>query len=110
MRRAIHRLGEELPLLLQVQKADSLAQSPSVHEERLERLDRIWELYQQVLEAGSATSIKDLAVTGRDLMELGVPQGKRIGELLSDLLEQVLEQPERNEREWLLAYVRGKME
>lgn len=110
MRRAIHRLGEELPLLLQVQKADSLAQNPSVHEERLERLDRIWELYQQVLASGSATSIKDLTVTGRDLMELGVPQGKRIGELLNDLLEQVLEQPERNEREWLLAYVRGKME
>jgi len=110
MRRAIHRLGEELPLLLQVQKADSLAQDPSVHEERLERLDRIWELYRQVKEAGSATSIKDLAVTGRDLMELGVPQGKRIGELLSELLEQVLEQPEHNEREWLLAYVREKME
>lgn len=106
MRRAINRLGEELPLLLQVQEADMLAQAPRAEAERSEKLTAVWELYRRVKKAGSATSIRDLAVTGRDLMELGVPQGKQIGELLAELLEQVLEQPERNEREWLLEYVR----
>ena len=43
---------------------------------------------------------------GYDLMELGIPQGKQLGHILTALLEQVLEEPSRNEREWLLSYAR----
>ena len=39
-------------------------------------------------------------------MEAGVKQGKQIGEILSDLLETVLEEPEKNEKEILLTYVK----
>ena len=41
-------------------------------------------------------------------MDMGVPQGKEIGEILSWLLDQVLEQPELNERETLTELVREK--
>ena len=41
-------------------------------------------------------------------MNMGVPQGKEIGEILSWLLDQVLEQPELNERETLTELVREK--
>ncbi|MGN6391391.1 MAG: CCA tRNA nucleotidyltransferase [Gemmatimonadales bacterium] len=47
----------------------------------------------------------DLAVTGRDLQALGA-SGPRVGELLSALLDRVLEDPELNERETLLALAR----
>ena len=51
--------------------------------------------------------MRDLAADGRDLMAaLGLPPGPEIGRLLHALLEEVLEEPERNERERLLARAR----
>ena len=41
-------------------------------------------------------TLKDLAVTGKDLLEAGVAQGKEIGEKLDQLLETVIEEPELN--------------
>ncbi|MCI8533943.1 MAG: hypothetical protein HFI18_15740, partial [Lachnospiraceae bacterium] len=46
--------------------------------------------------------LKQLAVSGRDLMEAGFPAGPLLGEILPYLLELVLEEPERNQKEWLL--------
>ena len=45
-------------------------------------------------------------MTGRDLKQLGIKQGKQIGDILKMLLEQVVEDPDRNEREYLLKQVR----
>ena len=45
----------------------------------------------------------DLAIDGHDLMaELGVPQGRRIGQILDDLLERVVDDPALNDRATLL--------
>ena len=41
------------------------------------------------------------SINGKDLMDMGVPQGKEIGQILSWLLDQVLEDPQLNERETL---------
>ena len=107
MRRMMHRVGEDLvPLLFQVNEADIAAQNPELSEGKYQTLKSARELYQRVLEAGDALTIKDLAVKGYDLMELGIPQGKQLGHILTALLEQVLEEPSRNEREWLLSYAR----
>lgn len=52
---------------------------------------------------------KDLAVDGHDVMaELGLPPGPKVGEVLSYLLERVLEDQSLNERERLLALVRER--
>ncbi len=48
-------------------------------------------------------SIAELAIDGRDVMRLGLKPGPRVGEVLRALLDSVLEEPERNERERLLA-------
>ena len=47
-------------------------------------------------------SLKDLAVSGRDLIGLGMKPGKEIGACLDRLLEQVIEKPECNEKGKLL--------
>ena len=49
--------------------------------------------------------MQQLAVTGRDLMALGL-KGPSIGEALARLLEQVIEEKLPNEREALLAYIK----
>jgi hypothetical protein len=60
-----------------------------------------------VLEAQEALTIRDLAVGGADVMaELGLTAGPRVGEILSQLLEEVLEDPALNDRERLLRRVR----
>jgi tRNA nucleotidyltransferase/poly(A) polymerase len=56
-----------------------------------------------VLDSGVALSIGDLAVTGDDLREAGVPPGPAMGHVLRQLLTEVLDDPTRNTREVLLA-------
>ena len=50
-------------------------------------------------------TLKDLAVTGDDLIAAGVRPGPEVGETLARLLGEVLEDPTRNTRELLLARV-----
>lgn len=66
-------------------------------------------LYRSVADAGDATSIAGLAVSGRDLMELGIPAGKVIGETLDTLLSRVLENPALNTRETLMQLCREEL-
>ncbi len=61
----------------------------------------------RVLAAGAALSTKDLRVNGHDLMkELGLKPGRALGDILSLLLEDVIADPAKNEREPLLARAR----
>jgi putative nucleotidyltransferase with HDIG domain len=60
-----------------------------------------------VLAAQEALTIRDLAVGGADVMsELGLTAGPRVGQILNQLLEEVLEDPALNDRERLLQRVR----
>ena len=52
---------------------------------------------------GDCVSLKELAVSGRDLMDAGMKPGKDVGAMLQYLLSQVLEEPEQNKKETLLA-------
>ena len=56
-----------------------------------------------VLERGDCTSLKELKITGKLLMDSGFEAGKQLGEVLSELLNEVLDNPSLNETEHLLA-------
>jgi len=56
--------------------------------------------------SGSPLAIRDLAIDGDDVLEMGVVHGPIVGLLLEELLEQVLEDPAANEREGLLGEAR----
>ena len=45
---------------------------------------------------------QELAVSGSDLIAIGIKPGKEIGEILNRLLEMVIEDPELNQKEILL--------
>jgi putative nucleotidyltransferase with HDIG domain len=61
----------------------------------------------QELEKKNALSLKDLAVNGKDLMEAGIPAGKKLGLILNHLLECVIEDPQMNNKEKLLEVARS---
>lgn len=103
VRSAMNQIGEELfPYYMEVRRADVLAQSMYQREEKIENLDQIEELYRQIVEDGDCVSLKDLAVTGRDLIASGMKPGKKIGEKLEELLKLVIEDPKLNTKEELL--------
>ena len=57
---------------------------------------------RKILRRGDCIAIGMLAVNGQDLMAAGVPKGPEIGRILQALLQEVLADPKRNERGYLL--------
>lgn len=106
VRRAVFKIGKEhFSDYLKLRRADILAQNPSMQKEKLEALTKLEVLYQQILEEQNCLSLKDLAVSGTDLIEAGLKPGPQIGEVLKKLLEQVIENPEYNTKEYLLSHI-----
>lgn len=103
VRRALHKIGREaFPGLLAVRRADIMAQSDYRREEKLKNLDRWQALYEEILAKQECITVKEMAVTGADLIAAGWKPGKGLGETLQRLLEMVLEHPEWNTKERLL--------
>ena len=103
VRRAMNKIGEELfPLYLEVRKADTLAQSEYLREEKLQNIVEVEVCYQGILERKECVSLKNLAVSGNDLIANGMKPGKEMGVVLNTLLERVIEEPEWNSKEKLL--------
>ena len=57
---------------------------------------------KKIQEENSAFTLKSLAVSGKDLMEIGIPSGKLIGKILDSLLETVFDDPKQNSKDVLL--------
>ncbi len=110
VRRAMNRIGVELfPYYLAVRMADAKAQSSYRRREKVENIIEMRRLYQKALLNGECVTLRQLAVSGRDLMELGMRPGREIGSMLSELLEYVIDDPERNKKEILCDYVKEKL-
>ena len=106
VRKAIHKIGEDIMLyLFDVNRADILAQSDYGRAAKLQKLEETIRLYHEIIEEGQCVSLKTLAVTGKDLIEAGITPGKEIGVVLANLLEYVLEHPEKNQKDELLRYL-----
>ena len=103
VRRAIHRIGEDIfAMIFAVRRADIGAQSDYMREEKLQKVDYIEKLYHKIQERKDAVSLKDLAITGSDLIAEGMTPGRQIGETLAALLDRVLDDPDLNKKEILL--------
>lgn len=106
VRRFVARVGEDnLEDLYALRVADAYGTAgarPSADPNR-ELRSRV----EQVLAAGQALTMRDLAVSGNDLADIGIPAGKRMGAILRELLDTVLSDPEMNTRDRLLDVARG---
>ena len=107
VRRFIRSVGvEHIADLFDLRIADNIGNGlktgfPHYLEELRARVDAI-------LEAQEALSIRDLAVDGKDVMRvLDLPPSPKVGEILNQLLEEVLENPQLNTRERLLERIRA---
>lgn len=103
IRKSISELGEEwfLPLL-EVKTSDVEAQSDYQRDEKLGKIEYWRNAFEEIRCAGDCLSLKDLAVSGKDLIAAGAAPGKEIGRILHEMLEEVLREPAHNTREYLL--------
>ena len=102
VRRWLSRLGQEtLEQLLQLQGADMGGKSAACEDGELARITA---LMAEIQAENACLSLKDLAVTGHDLMALGFT-GPAIGKALHALLDAVLEEKVENEKPALLKFV-----
>ena len=105
----LNRLGEEqFRRLLWVKEADIKAQNRKYQDERLEKLQKIAEVLEDVtFDDTTCFSLKDLAINGEDVMRIvGIKQGKEVGEWLNKALEKVIDGEMKNDREELLTWLR----
>ena len=93
----LNQLGENtLRLLLKVKAADVAAQNP-IYSDRLNEINKIELMLDDVIARGQCFSVKDLQINGVDLLAIGVPEGSEIGTMLSALLNTVIEDKLTNE-------------
>ena len=90
MRRLIGKLGiGTLQQLLSIKQADMSAQSTHEREQKQATLREARLLLEDVLDEAPAFTVSDLAITGRDLIALGVKPGPAMGSILKTLLSEV---------------------
>ena len=71
-------------------------------ESQMTRLKTVEKYSEEILLAGDCIRLKDMAVTGRELMDAGMKPGPEMGAVLDHLFQLVLKQPECNNREYLM--------
>jgi putative nucleotidyltransferase with HDIG domain len=107
VRRFIARIGEaNLDDIYRLRRADVYGFSGKEPDYR--SIKQLVERVNKILAASHAFTIKDLTVSGKDLMEIGITSGKIMGVVLKELLETVLDDPAQNTREKLLE-IAGKI-
>lgn len=110
-RRWVAQYGEEeVHLLLEVKRCDCLAHADTPRNRlRYDNLREMTRLIEQVLETEQCFSVRDLPVTGRDILALGVSPGPQVGRLLQELLEAVLDGECPPERQALLGRLKERI-
>lgn len=110
VRRAMSRIGvENMPALFAVKRADALGQSMYHRQEKLDYVDTYERLFHEITDAQQCVQKKDLAVNGSDLISMGMKPGKEIGGVLQELFEQVLDEPELNQKDKLMELAHNLM-
>lgn len=102
-RRFLARHGDELALDLLAHKAADMRAKERTDAEH-DALARFRNLVDA--ERSSPHTLADLAVSGDDLIAAGFREGPELGRVLTRLLEEVVEEPEHNDRAWLLERAR----
>lgn len=107
IRRCLNKMGlEQFLRLLDVKEADYMAQV-QLYGDRLHKVE-ILQMTNEILVAQiqqeDCFSLKDLAINGNDLIQLGYKPGKKIGTVLNQLLEMVIDGTMGNSKDLLIQW------
>lgn len=117
VKRWMNRIGKDrFAQLLDVRMADIRAHAEGTQESRIERCMALRSIMSDVLDEEQCFSLKDLAIHGKDILSLGVPQGKVIGDTLQHILNKVISgeldnhiEPQMQEaQQYIKSYINGR--
>lgn len=109
VKRWLNKIGEEqFRRLLNVRRADIKAQADMDQETKLQKIDNIEYILEEVLQDNECFSLKDLAVNGKDVMDImHIKSGKDVGCWLNEILTRVIDGRLKNDREDLIYWMTG---
>ncbi len=108
-RRFLSKLGvENFKDFIAIRTADLAGQSKYNAEKSIENIAHMEAMFEKITRENHCLNLKDMAIGGKDLLELGMKPGKAMGQVLHLLLEEVLDEPGKNNREDLLKIVKEK--
>jgi len=108
VKRWLNRLTPEVLFdLLELKRADKLAQNPDLNDES-EDVDAIRAMAERILSEKQCFTLKDLCVDGNDLIELGYVEGKEIGDMLNLILELVIDDKLVNRKDEIEIFISNK--
>lgn len=105
-KRWLNKMGEEqFARLLDIRMADILAHAEGTQQSRIDRCNALRSIMEGILTSRQCFTMKDLAVNGDDVLALGVPEGRQVGEALQKALAAVIDGAVDNEKAALLYYL-----
>ena len=87
----LSKVGEDqFKRMLDLRMADIYAHSPGTQVERMKECAKVRAVLDEVLEQQQCFTLKDMHINGDDIINLGVLEGKEVGEILRYLLDEVI--------------------
>ena len=103
VRKVVSQIGSDaMSNLFILKKADMSAQSDYQADEKKALLEGFEKITNNILENKDPLTIKELDISGKDLIDSGFKEGPELGEVLQMILTEVLNDPSKNTREKLL--------
>lgn len=112
VKRWLNKIGEnQFRRLLEVRKADIKGQKPDYEKSRIEKVDNIECILNEILQEQECFSLKDLAVNGNDVKKtMNLKEGKDVGYWLNEILKRVMDGEVKNNRDALIYWMTGIMD
>ena len=110
VKRMLRKLDEKPELFLHLcamKRADTLSQAPCCCE-RLTTIDHLENIVKQVLEEQAAFSLRDLCISGRDLLDAGYVPSPAFKTVLSAALNAVIDEQVENNKQSVWSYLEEK--
>lgn len=109
VRRWLNKIGEiQFSRLLDIRMADILAHAEGTQQSRIDKCVAVREITSEIIAKAQCFALKDLAINGRDLIVVGIPEGKEIGKILNEILLLVIDGRLLNERDEIMQYIRRR--
>ncbi len=99
-RRFLNKAGDAADDLLTLREADN--EGKGIDTSYKTSVDTMRNLVEQARQAGAPTSQSMISVNGTDLLNLGLKPGSQVGTVLKNLTNDVVADPDLNQRERLL--------
>ncbi|MCR5213467.1 MAG: CCA tRNA nucleotidyltransferase [Eubacterium sp.] len=103
VRRMLSKMGEEYyESLIEIKKADMIGQSDFRLEEKKDFLNNFMTLHDEIILEKSPLTMKEMAIGGKELIDMGIKPGPEMGSILKKIFDMILDDPDLNVKEKLL--------